>query len=71
MPKRNFIKRSKDILGGTAVFVDTRVPVQTLIDYLEGGHTLEEFLDDFPTVERSQAIGVLEPLKQFLLVQPA
>ena len=71
MPKRNFIKRSKDILGGAAVFVDTRVPVQTLIDYLEGGHTLEEFLDDFPTVERSQAIGVLEQLKQILLVQPA
>ena len=67
---RKWIERSPDILGGTPVFRGTRVPVQTLIDYLEGGHSLEEFLDDFPTVDREQAIGVLEWTKQILL-EPA
>ena len=63
--------RDPDILGGTPVFAGTRVPAQTLIDYLEGGHSLEDFLDDFPTVDRLQAIGVLELLKQVVLAQPA
>ena len=53
-----------DILGGTAVFVGTRVPVRALLDYLEHGRPLAEFLDDFPTVEKGQALGVLEHLKQ-------
>jgi len=48
-----------DILGGTPVFVGTRVPLQTLIDYLVGGHPLSDFLDDFPTVTREVAIAVL------------
>jgi uncharacterized protein (DUF433 family) len=68
---RELIQHTDDILGGTPVFAGTRVPVQTLIDYLEGGHSLEEFLDDFPTVDRYQAIGVLELMKQAVLVQPA
>ena len=63
--------RDPDILGGTPVFAGTRVPAQTLIDYLEGGHSLEDFLDDFPTVDRPQAIGVLELLKHVVLAQPA
>jgi uncharacterized protein (DUF433 family) len=54
------IHSDPDILGGTAVFIGTRVPVQALIDYLEGGHSLNEFLDDFPTVTREMAIGALE-----------
>ncbi len=58
MSERNLIERTNDILGGTPVFGGTRVPVQTLIDYLEGGHSLDEFLDDFPTVERQQAVDV-------------
>ena len=49
-----------EILGGTPVFVGTRVPAQALIDYLEGGHPLDEFLDDFPSVTREQAIAALE-----------
>src|SRR5215217_1653797 len=49
-----------DILGGTPVFVGTRVPFQTLIDYLEGGHPLAEFLDDFPSVSRAQAVAALD-----------
>ncbi len=52
------------------MFAGTRVPVQTLLDYLQGGQSLQEFLDDFPTVERDQAITVLEQLKHILLAQP-
>ncbi len=55
------------VLGGTPVFAGTRVPAQTLIDYLEGGQSLAEFLDDFPTVTREQAIAVLEAAKRVLL----
>ena len=54
------IARSTDVLGGTPVFTGTRVPVRTLLDYLEAGHPLDEFLTDFPTVRREQAVGVLE-----------
>jgi len=49
-----------DILGGTPVFVGTRVPLQALIDYIDGGHPLDEFLDDFPTVCREQVMAALE-----------
>ena len=52
------------ILGGTPVFVGTRVPVRALFDYLERGRPLAEFLDDFPTVKSALAIGVLEHMKQ-------
>ena len=54
------ISRSDDVLGGTPVFWGTRVPVRTLVDYLEAGQRLDEFLEDFPTVHRDQAVGVLE-----------
>ena len=50
----------KEILGGTPVFVGTRVPLRNLIDYLEKGYSLDEFLDDFPSVSREQAVAVLE-----------
>ena len=59
----DLITRSDDILGGTPVFPGTRVPVQTLFVYLEGGDTLDEFLDDFPAVSREHAIKVLEKMK--------
>ncbi|MBI5302174.1 MAG: DUF433 domain-containing protein [Chloroflexi bacterium] len=71
MVEHKLIERRDDILGGTTVFAGTRVPAQTLIDYLEGGHSREEFLDDFPTVAREQAIGVRELLKTAVLTQPA
>jgi uncharacterized protein (DUF433 family) len=48
-----------DILGGTPVFVGTRVPVRTLLDYFEGGDSLDEFLEDFPSVSREQAVAAL------------
>ncbi len=53
----------KEILGGTPVFTGTRVPIQSLFDYIESGDPLEEFLENFPTVESSQAIEVLEKAK--------
>jgi uncharacterized protein (DUF433 family) len=56
-----------EILGGTPVFVGTRVPVQALIDYLEGGHPLDDFLEDFPSVTRAQAVGALELARDALL----
>lgn len=59
--------RSKDILGGTPVFKGTRVPLKNLIDYLEGGDSLDEFLDDFPTVTREQALHVIEFVKRGML----
>jgi uncharacterized protein (DUF433 family) len=61
------VHRDPDVLGGTPVFVGTRVPVKTLIDYLEAGQPLSEFLADFPTVSRPQAIAALEPAKAALL----
>ena len=61
------IHTDPEILGGTPVFVGTRVPMQALIDYIEGGHPLADFLDDFPTVSREQAIAVIEQAKELLV----
>jgi len=60
MAKQPVIHSNRDILGGTPVFVGTRVPVKTLYDYLEGGDSLDEFLNDFPSVGRDQAVAALE-----------
>ena len=56
-----------EIMGGMPVFVGTRVPVKTLLDYLKGGDPLEVFLDDFPSVSREQALAVLEMAKEMLV----
>jgi uncharacterized protein (DUF433 family) len=61
--------KDPDILGGTPVFRGTRVPFQALLDYLQGGQNLDEFLDDFPTVTREAAIASLELAKEFLVGQ--
>ena len=61
------ITRDPEIMHGTAVFRGTRVPVQTLFEYLEGGETLEEFLEGFPTVGRELALQVLDEAKHMLL----
>jgi len=53
-------------MSGTPVFAGTRVPIQTIIDYLAGGHPLNEFLDDFPTVRREQALELLQRVKEML-----
>ena len=67
MKERSVVHSDPNILGGTPVFVGTRVPVQALIDYIEGGHSLNEFLDDFPTVTREIAIAALEQAKASLI----
>ena len=66
----NIIVKNPDILGGTPVFRGTRVPVQTLFDYLEGGETIEDFLEGFPTVPREAAVAALEEAKDLLLARP-
>ncbi len=65
----NIIVKDPEILGGTPVFRGTRVPFQALLDYLEGGQTLAEFLEDFPTVTREHAVAALEPAKTLLVGQ--
>ena len=57
------------IMGGTPIFKGTRVPMQTLLDYLEGGHSLADFLDGFPTVTEKQVIGFLEEAKERFLAE--
>ena len=64
--KQSAVHKDPDILVGTPVFVGTRVPARTLLDYLEADRDLTEFLEDFPTVTREQAVTVLEELKQVL-----
>ena len=69
MKEASVVRCDPDILGGTPVFVGTRVPVQALIDYIEGGHSLTEFLDDFPTVTREAAIAALEEAKALVIAR--
>lgn len=70
MPKK-IISTTPDVMGGTPVFAGTRVPVQTLIDYIEGGETIDDFLDGFPTVKRAQVIAFLEEAKNRMLAVAA
>ena len=63
------IHSDPEILGGPPVFIGTRVPFQTLLDYLEAGGPLAKFLEDFPTVSREQAIAALEAGKNLVLQQ--
>jgi len=65
------ITSSPDRLGGTPVFAGTRVPVQTLIEYLEAGDPLDVFLEEFPSVTREHAVAVLELAKRALVAQRA
>jgi uncharacterized protein (DUF433 family) len=66
-----FISRSPDVMGSTTVFTNTRVPVQTLLDYLKDGESIDDFLDGFPTVKREQVIYSLEELGRSLLTVAA
>jgi uncharacterized protein (DUF433 family) len=61
------ISRSPDVMGGTPVFAGTRVPVQTLLDYLEAGDSIDDFLGGFPSVSRNQVINFLEQAKDRLV----
>lgn len=65
------ISANPERLGGATVFAGTRVPVQALIDYIESGHPLDHFLDEFPSISREHAIAVLELAKQALITPAA
>jgi uncharacterized protein (DUF433 family) len=65
--KRAIVCRSPDVMGGTPVFSGTRVPVQTLLDYLEAGESIDEFLAGFPSLTRQQVIEFLEAAKDSLV----
>ncbi|MCW6050238.1 DUF433 domain-containing protein [Lyngbya sp. CCAP 1446/10] len=65
------ISISDEIMGGTPVFIGTRVPVQTLFDYLEAGESIDDFLEGFPTVTREQVIALLEVLRKQLMAMVA
>ena len=67
MASQPLLTSSPDVLGGTPVFRGTRVPVQTLIEYLEAGQTIDDFLDGFPTVTREQVIAFLKEAKARML----
>lgn len=67
LPDGSVIHVDPEILSGTPVFVGTRVPVQTLVEYLEGGYSVDEFLDNFPSVRREQVHAFLEQATQALV----
>lgn len=64
---KGVVHSDPEIMGGAPVFVGTRVPLQNLIDYLEGGESIEDFLDGFPAVKRAQVITVIEAAKLKML----
>ncbi|MBM3836207.1 MAG: DUF433 domain-containing protein [Verrucomicrobia bacterium] len=64
---KGIVHSDPDIMGGTPVFVGTRVPLQNLIDYLEGGESIEDFLDGFPGVKREHVIAVIEAARLKML----
>ncbi len=70
MSQQSVVVSSPDILGGKPVFAGTRVPIQALFDYLEAGDSLDDFLNDYPTVSREQAQQVLELSKEALIGPP-
>jgi uncharacterized protein (DUF433 family) len=65
--KQPIVARSPEVMGGTAGFYGTRVPVQPLLDYLEAGETIDDFLEGFPSVTRKQAVEFLEEAKDPLI----
>ena len=69
MNVKEIIEGDPEKMSGTPVFLGTRVPITHLFDYLEAGDSIDEFLNDFPTVKREQALGVLELVRQRLLTE--
>ena len=66
---QSVVKIDPKIIGGAPCFAGTRAPIQNLIDYLEGGDSMDEFLEDFPTVSRQQLISFLEEAKESVLAR--
>ncbi len=71
MKTTKLVSSSPDIMGGTPVLAGTRVPVQTLVDYLEGGYSIDDFLKGYPSVKRRQVIAFLEEAKKRMIQQAA
>ena len=67
MNPKSVVSIDNDVMGGTPVFVGTRVPVQSLFDYLEGGETVDEFLRQFPSVDRKQAVAALQTARDSII----
>ena len=67
--KSTVVTFSPDVMGGTPVFAGTRVPIENLLDYLEGGESIEDFLEGFPSVSREQVIAFLEETKARVLAE--
>ena len=67
LPLNEIVSIGPDVMSGTPVFAQTRVPVQTLLDYLEAGESIEDFLQGFPTVKREQVVAFLEEAKDRVL----
>jgi len=67
--KTSVVTSSPDVMGGTPVFAGTRVPVENLLDYIEGGESIDDFLEGFPSVSREQVIAFLEETKAQLLAR--
>ena len=70
MKEEKIIQSDPEILGGTPVFAGTRVPIRSLFDHLEGGDSIDDFLEGFPSVQRDQVIGLLE-ISQERVLEPA
>jgi uncharacterized protein (DUF433 family) len=67
--KQSVVSRTPNVMGGTPVFSGTRVPVQTLLDYLEAGESIDDFMGGFPSVTREQVVAFLEQAKDRLVMQ--
>ena len=69
LPESDIVSRNPDVMSGAPVFTGTRVPVQTLLDYLEGGESIDDFLEGFPSVTRAQVVAFLEEAKALLVAR--
>lgn len=69
--RQPIIASSPDVMGGTPVFAGTRVPIQTFIDYIKGGESIDDFLEGFPTVSKEQILLFLDEVKEQMIKQVA
>jgi uncharacterized protein (DUF433 family) len=69
LPESDIVSRNPDVMSGAPVFTGTRVPIQTLLDYLEGGESIDDFLEGFPSVTRAQVVAFLEEAKALLVAR--
>ena len=69
LPESAIVSRNPEVMSGTPVFTGTRVPIQTLLDYLEGGESVDDFLEGFPSVTREQVVAFLEEARALLVAK--